>query len=228
MLGVMALIVSCDRKEKKMPHVFTLQSAPPAERVVEEKPKAKPVERKPEPKPVVKKTPPPVVKKDSPPKKEPKKETKPVPTESYEDFRKNNPPPKQNPEPVVTKPPQQPVKDPFEDIRNELDSMIRDTKNSATSEENLKALQRYMGQLSDQINVLWDQPEGLPAGEWVAHVEFTVSGNGKISKVRFVKRSGNPVFDDSIVRAMNQFQTAPPPPDHKTHTFELPFRIVMR
>ena len=229
LLGVMTLIVSCKRKEKIVPHVFTLQSPPPAERVAESKPKAKPVEQKPVPKPVVKKKPPPVVKKDTPPKKEPKKETKPVPTESYEDFLKKNPPKKKDPEPVQPSHPQQPAKDPLKDIRDELKTMMQDTQShSQTSENDLKALQRYMGQLSDQINVLWDQPEGLPAGEWLAHVEFTVSGNGKISKVRFVKRSGNTVFDDSIVHAMNQFHSTSPPPDHKTHTFELPFRIVMR
>ena len=226
-LGISTLIVSCSRRDKVIPHVFTLHAAPPAE-----KPAVKVSEPKPKP-PVTqqKKTPPPVVKKTTPPpkKEEKKTEPKPTPSKSYADFLKDNPLPETEKQPIqpVTTPPK-PTEDPLKDIRSELQSMIKDTQDTNMSSSQLKALQSYIGQLRSQLNVLWEQPQALPPGEWVAHVEFTVSGNGKISGVRFVKRSENPVFDDSIVRAMNQFQSAPPPPDRKTHTFEVPFRIVLR
>jgi TonB family protein len=218
---IVSLVVSCSQKTKTVPHVFTLHAAPPAESTT--------VTAPPQQQAPPKKSQPRVVEKKTPPKKEP---PKPKPTQSYAEFLKNNPikaPQKEVPEqspPPVSKP----VEDPLADVRKELHAMLRDASQDTrnTNSFDLKALHGYVSQLRNQLNVLWEQPENLPPGEWLVHVEFTVSANGRISGIRFVKRSNNPAFDDSIIRAMNQFQSVSPPPDRKTHTFEIPFRMLVR
>lgn len=218
---IVSFITSCAQKTKIPPHVFTLNS-PPTQQVTQ-KQISKPVQ-KPARKPIQKPKP-------QPAKIQPTRKKQPPPPsqQSYRDFLKENPVAEPTPTtPRVQKPTKQ--TDPFEQIRKELNLLLKnasnDTRNSNANE--IKALYSYIGQLRNQLNILWEQPRNLPTGEWIAQIEFTVSSTGKISGVRFVRKSENAVFDQSLIRAMNQFLTVSAPPDRKKHTFEIPFRMLVR
>jgi TonB family protein len=248
------LISSCSRPKKAIPHVFTLVTAPSPQAVSAAPkpataiPKAKPEPTKPQPQPKPAQTQPktqetpapkpkPVV---TPPKNQntqPKPKPTPKPTEkkpepklqSYESFLQSQAQPNQ-PQPKPAQPKPQPQADPKNKLIEELQGLMREvpTHGPAASSEETRALNAYIGSLRSLIDQLWEQPENLPPGEWLASIQFTVSSNGQITQVRFIQRSGNTTFDQSIIRAMNQFRSAPIPPGGKTRTFEIPFRMLVQ
>jgi TonB family protein len=247
-LIVYSFLSSCSRKPAETAHVFKLvsppspapaASTPPVPAQTEPKVQPQPAPPKSEPKPQPKaepakpkptETPKPRVTETPKPKPKP---TTPAPkpqVQSYEEFLKSTQT-ETRPTPVPTQPkPTVTAPDPLATMRQEIESMLRDARqqtNSSSASE-IQALHAYIGTLRTQLDRLWEQPTNLPPGEWIAFIEFTVTGTGQITKVRFVKRSGSDEFDQSVIRAMNRFDRTQPPPDRKSHTFEIPFRMSVR
>ncbi len=230
-MGIFALVSSCTRKAPEKVHVFSLVSAPtpvtpraaapqpPSETPQEEpepEPKPQPEQPKPEPKPV-----------------ERKPEPKPEPTPelvSYTDFTRENPQPKPKPQPPKPKPQPREPDTRIQDVSEAIADLLDDASESVDVSASTPAtrLNRYISQLRSRLNVLWDQPEGLPPGVWLVRIEFEVSSTGVVTSARFLRRSGNAEFDASIATVLSKFKKTTPPPDGKAHRFEIPFRMEVK
>jgi len=88
-----------------------------------------------------------------------------------------------------------------------------------TVETSSDPVQLYKGLLEYAFHSKWDRPRNLHDDDYVAEVRVTVDHQGHISNVEWVKRSGNPRWDDSVrqaVSAVRKMDSPPPtnfPPD---------------
>ncbi|MCG8526423.1 MAG: TonB family protein [Opitutales bacterium] len=227
-LLIFSLITSCKRRQNIDPHVFSLVGPPPKPEVEQSPTPPKQPAKKETPKPKPPKPKPEPPKKDLPKPKVTPVETKPK-TASYDQFLKTHDLPEDQPQPQETVVETR-VEDPMREIRQQLNSLMKDgpSEMRPTSESDMRAMHSYIGKIRGQIDILWQQPKNLPPGEWKAVVEFSVSSTGRISNVKFISKSGQTDFDQSLIRALNRFLTTNPPPDGRNHVFKIPFRMVVR
>jgi colicin import membrane protein len=81
------------------------------------------------------------------------------------------------------------------------------------------AMQIYQSEIKRWIYSKWSYPVALSnQKDLEAVVELSVKANGSIEKTTFVKRSNNPVFDASILKAVERANPLPPFPEgyHKS------------
>ena len=83
----------------------------------------------------------------------------------------------------------------------------------------------YNSRLRNLINGLWNPDPSLPAQDLVAEVEFWYDANGRITRYRFIRRSGLPSFDQSVDRVFQNLQSVPAPPNRKAGSRTIPFRV---
>jgi len=82
------------------------------------------------------------------------------------------------------------------------------------------ALQRYLAQLRASI-----QQAFTPTGSNLqAEAYFQVTAGGRIQDIRIHQSSGDPVFDQSVLRTLRTARTPGPPPGSRDYTFSLVFR----
>jgi TonB family protein len=82
-----------------------------------------------------------------------------------------------------------------------------------TVESSSDPVQLYKGLLEYAFRSKWDRPENLHDDTYVAEVGVTVDREGQITGVEWLKGSGNPVWDNSVHRAiaaMTKMDSAPP------------------
>jgi len=82
-----------------------------------------------------------------------------------------------------------------------------------TVESSSDPVQLYKGLLEYAFRSKWDRPENLHDDTYVAEVSVTVDREGQITGVEWLKGSGNPVWDNSVHRAiaaMTKMDSAPP------------------
>jgi outer membrane biosynthesis protein TonB len=82
-----------------------------------------------------------------------------------------------------------------------------------TVESSSDPVQLYKGLLEYAFRSKWDRPENLHDDTYVAEVGVTVDREGEITGVEWLKGSGNPVWDNSVHRAiaaMTKMDSAPP------------------
>ena len=82
-----------------------------------------------------------------------------------------------------------------------------------TVESSSDPVQLYKGLLEYAFRSKWDRPENLHDDNYVAEVGVTVDREGHITGVEWLKGSGNPVWDNSVHRAiaaMTKMDSAPP------------------
>jgi colicin import membrane protein len=82
-----------------------------------------------------------------------------------------------------------------------------------TVESSSDPVQLYKGLLEYAFRSRWDRPQNLHDDDYVAEVNVTVTRDGQISNVEWLKGSGNPVWDNSVHRAiaaMTKMDNAPP------------------
>lgn len=68
----------------------------------------------------------------------------------------------------------------------------------------------YMKTLEEFIKSGWRWND--TTAELIAQVSFQISPDGRISAVQVMRGSGNSLFDDSVLRAVNKASPVPPPP----------------
>ena len=93
----------------------------------------------------------------------------------------------------------------------ELPSFVFD--GGKTVESSSDPVQLYKGLLEYAFRSKWDRPENLHDDTYVAEVGVTVDREGQITGVEWLKGSGNPVWDNSVHRAiaaMTKMDSAPP------------------
>jgi TonB family protein len=71
-----------------------------------------------------------------------------------------------------------------------------------TVESSSDPVQLYKGLLEYAFRSRWDRPENLHDDNYVAEVSVTVDHSGQITGVDWLKGSGNPVWDNSVRRAI--------------------------
>lgn len=82
-----------------------------------------------------------------------------------------------------------------------------------TVESSSDPVQLYKGLLEYAFRSKWDRPQNLHDDDYVAEIRVTVDRSGQISGVEWLKGSGNPLWDDSVHRAiaaMTKMDSAPP------------------
>jgi TonB family protein len=93
----------------------------------------------------------------------------------------------------------------------ELPSFVFD--GGKTVESSSDPVQLYKGLLEYAFRSKWDRPQNLHDDDYMAEIRVTVDRSGQISGVEWLKGSGNPLWDDSVHRAiaaMTKMDSAPP------------------
>jgi colicin import membrane protein len=92
------------------------------------------------------------------------------------------------------------------------------------------AMQIYQARIHEHISGNWSYPAALqPKGNPEATVLLVVQRDGTISSSRFVKRSTNAVFDDSVLRAVERSNPLPPfPESYRRSHEEIQIRFTLK
>lgn len=92
------------------------------------------------------------------------------------------------------------------------------------------AMQIYQARVHEHIAANWSYPAALqPRGNPEATILLRVQRDGKITSSRFVKRSTNSVFDDSVLRAVDRSDPLPPfPESYKKSYEEIQIRFTLK
>ncbi len=92
------------------------------------------------------------------------------------------------------------------------------------------AMQIYQARIHEHIAANWSYPAALqPRGNPEATILLRVQRDGKITSSRFVKRSTNSVFDDSVLRAVDRSDPLPPfPESYKRSHEEIQIRFTLK
>lgn len=166
------------------------------------------------------------------PPPEPPPETEPLPTPppepvrtlSYEEWVRN----RTLPERVqrVQQAPRQPVRAVPEietDVRSRLEQQLSPIQIQGVDLSRIQsadALQRYLAELRQRIQEVFS-----PSGSGLeAEAYFTVSAAGRLVGAQIHRSSGNPGFDQSVLRTLRSARTPGPPPGNRDYTFSLVFR----
>lgn len=79
---------------------------------------------------------------------------------------------------------------------------------------------RYLGLVVQQLKRNYDLPKTIAPQDLAnlrATVVLRIDANGRITSHDFERRSGNPSYDDALVRAIARTQLPPPPPELRAH-----------
>ena len=73
----------------------------------------------------------------------------------------------------------------------------------------------YFRQLDERIRSNWTVPAlaGKEKEDLIVQLRITIEKDGQVSTVRMEKTSGNPYFDDSVLRAIKKASPLPVPPE---------------
>jgi TonB family protein len=192
-----------------------LVSLPGAVAVPAPQPKAAPPKPEPKPEPIPEPEPPP------PPKPVAKKVVLP------EKTRTPKPKPKKR---VVKKPPPQPVEEDYSDVMAQLRSDAGESKPepvtrraaapAATGSAGGAGVRvtpevaAWLKKAKIHVRRSWVLPAGFRTQQLEAHVMVDLDAGGKVVGVpKVVKRSGNPWFDEGVVRAVQSASPLPAPPE---------------
>lgn len=158
------------------------------------------------------------------PEPEPPPAPEPVQTLSFEEWARNRDLPErvQRVQRERTRTPEN-VPEIETDVRSRLErqlSPIRIEGVDLSDIDTSDALQRYLAALRQRIQSAF-QPSG---SSLEAEAYFTVSADGRLSNPRINRSSGNPAFDQSVLRTLRTARAPGPPPGNRDYTFSLVFR----
>lgn len=109
------------------------------------------------------------------------------------------------------------------DVRARLErqlSSIRIEGIDLSDVESSDALQRYLSALRERIQNAFE-PSGA---DLEAEALFSITPGGRLTDARIERTSGNPAFDQSVLRTLRSIRTPGPPPGNREYTFSLAFR----
>ncbi len=109
-------------------------------------------------------------------------------------------------------------------VREELRQINR--RRSASSAVSEDELMRWRNAVYQRINRAWEEPGEVSGRDLSAEVQFDVASDGTVSNFRFVRSSGNEIFDRSISRALEQVRRVDPPPGGSRFSPRLTFQKV--
>ncbi|GAB6886516.1 hypothetical protein JCM13304A_00140 [Desulfothermus okinawensis JCM 13304] len=97
-------------------------------------------------------------------------------------------------------------------IEKEIKSISKDVnqQEDITTEESEDTVEKYKAIAEIKIKDNWRYPVKQP--NLSAEVEIEVDKNGNILKTRFIKSSGNSIFDNSVLRAIKETEKLDAPP----------------
>ena len=149
---------------------------------------------------------------------------------SYEEFRRRNPE-RRPPQRATSRRPR--VERPeinTEDVTASLRELLADQdaveRAESMSSADQDALRRYGARVKARLDGAWRKPSELAGLGLVVRVVFDVSEGGRITNVRIRSSSGNGTFDQSVLSAFRRVGAVGPPPDGRSHTFTLTFRMA--
>ena len=173
---------------------------------VKPKPKPVPIE-KPKPKPIEKPKPKPI---DKPKPVEPEKpKWKPVDPKDIKIGKPVNPSPKV---PVVTS----------ADIKKALSGIASSSK--STGDPN--RFSYYYSQVMAKLHAAWVPPSTVSSISRPAEVRFSMRSNGTVTARKLTTSSGNPAFDQTVMKAANSVGVLPrPPSDYNFDYVIVPFAM---
>lgn len=87
--------------------------------------------------------------------------------------------------------------------------------NSLTGLEKIE-FDRYFDDLEEKIRARWSIPQWLADAKLKAQVKVLIDDRGFVTAKNIIKSSGNPVFDDSVIAAVEESSPLPPPPKRLT------------
>lgn len=96
---------------------------------------------------------------------------------------------------------------------------------SASSTVSGSELEGYFAELRRHLYRYWERPE-LGSLQLSARVRFSLRPSGRFEEVRIVESSGNPAFDQSVLRAFRRLGAAPPTPDGESYSPVLTFQLI--
>lgn len=105
-----------------------------------------------------------------------------------------------------------------ERLREVSDVTLEDYRAASSREQS--EMEAYLNTIRARLRAAFE-PVGV---DHVARVRFEVVADGRIGRVDFVERSGNPVFDDSVRRTFQSIGRFPPPPSGRAHSWTTTFR----
>lgn len=154
----------------------------------------------------------------------PKPKPEPVRTMSIDEFRRNRDVPDRVQ--TVTQPRPRPapdIPDIQTNVRSRLERQIAEIRLQGAAigdVQSTDALQRYLAELRRRL-----QDNFQPSGSNLeAEVYFTVTGGGRLTNGRIHRSSGNPAFDQSVLRVLQVTSPPGPPPGGRDYPFSLVFR----
>ncbi len=98
----------------------------------------------------------------------------------------------------------------IEEMEGQLDG---DPQGDSATQEG----ERYFGQLKAQVQHYYDVSQTIPEQERLhlkAQVIVLIGRTGEVLKVQLARRSGNELFDSSVLAAVKKASPFSPPPDH--------------
>jgi len=73
-------------------------------------------------------------------------------------------------------------------------------------------VQLYKGALEYAFRSKWNRPDNMDDDDWAVEVDVTVEPDGHIADVQWQKGSGNPIWDDSVRKALAAVTNMDRPP----------------
>jgi TonB family protein len=102
-----------------------------------------------------------------------------------------------------------------------------DPNASAVQSSTNAAVDYYKNWVEYTIRANWDRPTEMADDNYVAEVDVTLDGNGRITSTDWVKGSGNPKWDESVRAAISGTKEIDrPPPKGFPPTFRVRFDVV--
>ncbi len=105
-----------------------------------------------------------------------------------------------------------------ERLREVSDLRVEDFRAASSREQS--EMEAYLNTIRARLRAAFE-PVGV---DHVARVRFEVGADGRIGRVDFIERSGNPVFDESVRRTFQSIGRFPPPPSGRAHSWTTTFR----
>lgn len=240
------------QRDQTPPVIFELVAGPPtapdelvapalgnsANKVKLEIPKVELPAAQPEPKPPEVVEPPPVKETVAPAKPAPAPKPKPVTSitkemkkserMSYQDYLKKHPtpkPPAVAPAPKSGKVPRVDAEGIAQGVRGGSTANKRGGGGGkALTREEQSEFNTYISFLINALKEAHTPPPGV-SDQLETKVTFEITSNGSILNPRIAKSSGNREFDESVLEAFRHVKSIGPPPDGKSDTWTVTFRM---
>jgi len=146
---------------------------------------------------------------------------------TIEEFRRQNPQPRTQPAPRPRPAPNAGID--TEAIRRNLRQLgdLRETSapTATRSAAQQSALDAWAAEIKRRLDAAWIRPGDLGTRTLSVRVSFSVEPDGRLTQVRIVSPSGEPVLDASVQAAFRSASPVRPPPDSQRKSYTVSFDL---